>query len=317
MTTSTEDTRRPVRSTTAHSRELGEELRRVRKHLRLKGTTICNELGWSQAKLSKLEGGKRGTTKADVATLLGFYRADKTTRTRILGLVNKPDYGSFVRAHGGGSPDELVCLRMHEAQAKTLTCYEPLVVPTLLHTELYAEALLTPILDRQEQRDAWIRSRTDRQAVLRRESAPKSVFFIHEVALHLVVDDATVMHDQCMQLSFMATWAELSLRVVPLSTGHAALRHAATRLTFSEHLKPLVYMQTDTATVFYDEKNTTTAVQRKFAALDELALSTAQSQTVFRRWAEVYDRAAPPEEPSTLTSLPKPTGPATGLPSTG
>ena len=270
-----EDTQHPARSTTARSRELGEELRRVREHLGFKGTTTCEELEWSQAKLSKLENGKRGTTEADVATLLGFYRADKATRARILELVNEPNHGSFLRAHGSDSPDDLACLRMHEAQARMLTCYEPLMVPTLLHTEQYAEALLIQSLGCREQRDAWVRSRMNRQAVLRRESPPTAVFFIHEAALHLVVGDAQVMHDQCMQLSFMATWAELSLRVVPLATGHAALRHAATQLTFSEHLKPLVYMETGTATVFCDEETATSTVQRKFAALDELALSTA------------------------------------------
>src|SRR3954471_24488717 len=115
-----------VRLSTAHTRELGEELRRIRQRLGIKGTAICREVGWSPAKLSKLESGARGASEADIATLLGFYRADKNTRARVLGLVTAPYHGYFVRVHDEDSPDDVLCARIHEPTARSLTSYEPL-----------------------------------------------------------------------------------------------------------------------------------------------------------------------------------------------
>ncbi|WNV86945.1 helix-turn-helix transcriptional regulator [Umezawaea sp. Da 62-37] len=285
------DNGQPVgRLSTAHTREIGEELRRIRQCCGIKGTAICREVGWSPAKLSKLESGDRGAGEADVATLLGFYRVAKDTRNRILGMVTEPDLGYFMRMHDD-SPDDVLCARMHEARARTITGYEPLLVPSLLQSKAYAEALFGHVIGGQEQLVARLGSRVDRQAVLERESPPESEFYVHEAALSLVVGDTAVMHDQCMRLGFMARRPRLSLRVVPMSTGHAALRHSVTLLTFAEPLRPLACGETDTATVFFDEDTAIAAVRRKFTALDVLALSHERSEALVLHWAGVHDVA--------------------------
>ncbi|WNV88261.1 helix-turn-helix transcriptional regulator [Umezawaea sp. Da 62-37] len=282
-----------ARLSSAHSRELGEELRRVRVGLGIKASTLCEEVGWSSAKLSKLEGGTRGACEADVATLLGFYRADKAVRARVLELVKQSDRGCFVRAHHDASPDDVLCARMHEAVARTLTCYQPLLLPSLLRSKAYAEALLGHAGAGGEQRDSRLGHLAARQEVLHRESAPEAVVFIHEAALHLVVGGPAVMHDQCMRLCFMADRARLGLRVVPMSAGHPALRCSATLLTFAEPLKPLAFSETATATAFFDEDTAIAAVRRKFAALGAMALGVEESRAVFRRWAVAYDTTDP------------------------
>ena len=300
MTKPTEDVRQQVRSTTARSRELGAELRRVRKRAGRGGAAACKEIEWSQAKLSKLESGRRGTSEADIATLLGLYRADKATRARILDLFREPERDHFTRAHGDEPPDEVLPVRMHEALARTLHCYEPLVVPRLLQTESYAMALLDPAVVTGDHHAAWLVSHTDRQKVLGGASAPETVIFLHETALSLVVGDADVMHDQCMNLGFLADRARLSLRVVPLSAGGcAALRHPCTRLTFTAPLEPLVYTEIETATVFSDHHRVTAAVQRKFETLNEVALDALRSRAAIGHWADVHGRVARPDGDAT------------------
>ncbi|HEX6341386.1 helix-turn-helix transcriptional regulator [Umezawaea sp.] len=294
MTTSPDNEQPSYRLANAHSRELGEELRRIRLDLGLKGTVVCQDVEWSPSKLSKLESGVRGASEADVATLLGLYRVGKAARTRVLGLATEPDYGLFVRAHHNASPDDVLCVRMHEATARTLTCYQPLLLPSLLHTSAYAEALLRHTCTSGEQLGVWLDARAARQEALHQEAAPEAVFFIHEAALRLVVGDTSVMHDQCLHLGFMAEQPRFTLRVIPVSTGHPALRHAVTLLTFAAPLKPLGYSETDTATVFFDEDTAIATVQRKFAALDRLVLGVEQSKDVFRHWADVYDSAELP-----------------------
>jgi transcriptional regulator with XRE-family HTH domain len=269
------------RPTSAHSREFGEELRQIRKQVGLTGTFVEQKLEWPMGKLSRLEGGMHGASDGDLGALLGTYGADKATRTKITRLSGEQDRGCFVRPHQIDAPDVLLCLRIHEACALTITCFEPLVVPPLAQTALYAQALSAP--------QTQVQARMERQEVLRGPSSPDTVFYIHEAALHLVVGDAATMHDQCMRLAFMCDWTRVTPRVVPLSAGaHAALRHVSAYLTFAGPLKPLAYAETDTATVFFDDAVAAWEQRQKFALLDRLALDVEQSRKIFDYWAGVY-----------------------------
>ncbi|WP_143193129.1 helix-turn-helix domain-containing protein, partial [Saccharothrix sp. CB00851] len=79
--------KQPVRLSSARSRELGEELRRVRRRARMSSGLLAEALGWSLGKLSKLETGSRGTSGWEIGTLLGRCGADKTTRERIMAVA--------------------------------------------------------------------------------------------------------------------------------------------------------------------------------------------------------------------------------------
>ncbi|MFC6091753.1 helix-turn-helix domain-containing protein [Saccharothrix lopnurensis] len=107
-----------ARLSTARSRELGEELRRIRREANLSSGWVSEVLGWSLGKSSKLETGSRGTSVWEIGTLVGRCGADKATRDRILALVAEPDTGSFLRPHHTGPDDltltgdeDLVCKR--------------------------------------------------------------------------------------------------------------------------------------------------------------------------------------------------------------
>lgn len=274
--------RPPARLSTARSRELGEELRRVRQRARMSSGSVADALGWSLGKLSKLETGSRGTSPWEIGTLLGRCAADKPTRDRILAIASEPDTGNFLRLHNP-SPDTLTALTVHEQAARTVTAYEPLAIPSLAQTEDYAYALT---------RDKTIaQARMTRQDGLRRPGGPETVFYIHETALRLVVGDPKVMRDQLLRLTLMCGWARISPRVIPMSAhSHTALRHAATLLTFAGPVKPLAYTETDTATVFHDDPNTVLTYQAKMRHLERLTLTREQSRDLFARWADAYDR---------------------------
>ncbi|MFJ6674456.1 helix-turn-helix domain-containing protein [Actinosynnema sp. NPDC091369] len=271
-----------TRLSTARSRELGEELRRVRHKARMSSGFLADALGWSLGKLSKLETGSRGTSPWEIGTLLGRCGADKPTRDRILAIASESDSGNFVRRHDPG-PDAITAVYVHEHAALTLTTYEPLVIPSLAQTEDYAYAL-TGDHDATEARMA-------RQETLRRPGGPETVIYVHEAALRLVVGDAKVMRDQLLRLTLMCGWARISPRIIPMSAEpHSVLRHPGTLLTFPSPLKPLAYAETEIATVFHDEPTAIAAYEAKMRHLESLVLSPVQSRDVFARWADAYDR---------------------------
>ncbi|MEV1118862.1 helix-turn-helix transcriptional regulator [Actinosynnema sp. NPDC049800] len=273
--------KQPIRLSSARSRELGEELRRVRHRARMSSALLSEALGWSLGKLSKLETGSRGTSAWEIGTLLGRCGADKTTRERVMAVVNEPDTGSFLRLHGG-APDSLLALSLHEQMALSVAVYEPLTIPSLAQTEEYACSLSGKEV---------VEARLSRQDVLRRPGGPDAVLYIHEAAIRLVVGGPEVMRDQMLRLTMMCGWEHMSVRLVPFSavTG-AALRGAAGLLTFAEPVKPVAYAETDAATVFHDDPHVVGAYEAKMRQLKRLALSVEQSRAVFARWADVYDR---------------------------
>lgn len=61
MTTGQPLLSRPVKDheTTARSRELGIELRRARERIGYTGGQLARKLGWSNSRISRLEGGMR------------------------------------------------------------------------------------------------------------------------------------------------------------------------------------------------------------------------------------------------------------------
>jgi hypothetical protein len=281
---SEEKQQQSVRLSTAHSRELGEELRRARRRVRMSATEVVDIMQWSVGKLSKLETGTRGTSLWDIASLLGLYQVDKAIRDRIMALAAELDTGSFLRRHGG-APDTLVTLSVHEPVARTITAYEALTIPTPAQTEEYALALTgCPEV---------VQACMERQRAVPRPGRRVTTLYLHEAALGLTVGTPSVMRDQLLHLTLMGGWADTHIRVVPQARGHhSALRHPATLLTFDDPFRPLVYVETDAATVFHEDAKVVDAYRRKMQDIDRLALDPVESRRTLARWAGVYEREA-------------------------
>jgi len=279
----------PARMSSAQSRELGAELRQIRRAAGYRANKLAKELGWSQAKVSKLERGWRGTSAWDIAALLGRCSTDKPTRDRILNLVQEAQLGYYLRPHHSYA-DGLLSLNIHESAAATLLCYEPMRIPALIQARSYASSLLNPIFSSLEQVELMVQNRMDRQSNLQKNEDATSVFYIHEVALNLQVGNIATMHGQMKWLAFLCDLERIQPRVIPLATGgHSALCSSATLLTFDKGTAPLSYTETDVTTAFVDDEGAIDRYRWKFAVLDELALDVRQSRAIFEQRADFYD----------------------------
>ncbi|MGM1064075.1 helix-turn-helix domain-containing protein [Saccharothrix sp. Mg75] len=272
-----------TRLSTARSRELGEELRRVRHAAGLSSAEVAESLGWSLGKLSKLETGSRGTSQWEIAIMVGRCGADKATRDRVMAIVHEPDTGSFTRSHHG-SPDTLTALTVHERLAGDVVAYEPLTVPALAQTAAYARALTG-----DENLTSVRAARLDR--LLHSRTPPHITLYVHETALRLVVGDRAVMRDQLLHLALLIGRPDVTVHVIPMTASpHPALRHHATLLTFAPPLPPLAYSESGLATVFHDHPDAIEHYRHRMRELHARALPEAQSGQVIARWADVYDK---------------------------
>lgn len=280
-----------AQTSTAHSRELGEQLRRARHRAGFDGRELSYRLGWSQSKLSLLEHGHRGTCEADVVLYLGYCRADRETVARALELVRERDIGYLVRPHEAHLSDSLCTLILHESTASLISKYEPMVIPGLLQTAEYARAMIAgAAVDPPDAVEALVQARMARQRVLSGPWPPQSTFFVHEAALRCSVGGAQIMHEQLLRLVLMCSWQHMTIRVVPfVAGGSPLLRSGFTLMEHPDH-GPVAYVETDTASLFLEKRETITCYRRRLTFLADRALDGGESRSLLARWASRYDQ---------------------------
>ncbi|MDX8051064.1 helix-turn-helix transcriptional regulator [Lentzea sp. BCCO 10_0798] len=250
-----------VTTSTAYSRDLGDELRRLRQRFTgLRGRAMALQLGWDPSKVSNLEHGKIRGSDIDLAQYLTVCGKDIDYFEDFLRR-----YHNAFDQYLAQMPNNTRTLAMTEAMATGITAYDVLTVNSLLQTPNYARALQAATGQPAED--------LDRQAVMRRPNGPRCVFYLHELALRMRLGTRQVMEEQYVWL--LANSA--IIRVVPEEAATAAFQSACTLFEF-EKAPPLVYAESDLAKVFAQGEAAVERSRRLFDLLDEIALDENQTR---------------------------------------
>lgn len=280
------------RETTIRSRELGEGLRAAMRGAGFTARQAGEKLGWSDSRVSRLLSGKRGGTEVDVSAFLAVCEVTGGERDRLLALCRQMGTKGWLQQHGGDLPKQLRTLIDHEDLAVDIRAFEPIVVPGLLQTGDYARALLsgTRTLPVEEIEDR-VATRLARQSLL--GSGARFTFFVHEFALRLPASTPEVMSEQLHHLLRLSVRPYLTLRVVPASAGvHAGIAGAFQLMAFAE-FRPIVYLDSQTASIFLEEPEEIAAYRRSLSALADDALDEGQSRELIA--AVAVEQYADPE----------------------
>jgi hypothetical protein len=196
---------------TAYSRDLGDELRRLRETCTgLSGNKLAEKLGWDPSKVSTVEHGKARASEIDLIQYLSMCGKD-------IDYVNdfRRRYQYAFDEYIVQVSDNLRTVAMAEATATGITSYSPQAVPGLTQTPEYADGLYRMTGMVTEARiPTLVQFRIDRQTVLRRHDRPTCLFYVHEHALQLQIGNAHVMEDQYARLLFHTH----TIRIVPADT---------------------------------------------------------------------------------------------------
>jgi len=122
---------------TARRRELGSELRVLRKRRNMSGHELGRRLEWAPSNISRLETGVRPLPVTDVAVFLGSCGASLQEQRRLLKIAATTDDLYWVRPYFDQLADPLKSLVIQENLAESITVYEPGVIPGLQQTETY------------------------------------------------------------------------------------------------------------------------------------------------------------------------------------
>jgi transcriptional regulator with XRE-family HTH domain len=276
---------------TARRRELGSELRILRKRRGMSGHELGRRLEWPPSNISRLETGVRPLPIVDVAMFLATCNATGAERDRLLKLAATADDLYWVRPYFGELADPMKSLIVQEALAESIAVYEPAVIPGLQQTEPYMRKIFEFDGRHMPERiEFLIKARLDRQSVLSRRNPPRCKYFIHERALRSVVGGPRIMYEQLLHLVLSSNLPRCSVRVVPESA--ASLRTLDSPfniLEFADH-PAAVYADSYAAGVFIDDRLGVEAYYVLGARLEQEALNEGDSRQWLTQRASEYDR---------------------------
>jgi hypothetical protein len=176
-----------------------------------------------------------------------------------------------------------------EATATQLRLFEHSLVPGLLQTEDYAQAVLVEEPNTSADQTAQlVAARLSRQAALARDGRPLVWALIDEAALNRPVGGATVMHEQLLHLASIAEKPNVTVQVMPVSTGAHCCLTGAFAVADVDGAGPSAYLETVTDGYIADSPPVVAKVILKFDSLRSEALTRTESRAMILKRAEGY-----------------------------
>jgi transcriptional regulator with XRE-family HTH domain len=227
---------------------LCRELARLRQERELTQAQVARELGWSPAKLIKIEGGLGSIATADLDVLLTRYGITAESTRELLHARNRDAREpGWWDAYAGQISGTYLQYVGYEAGAASIRQFQISLIPGLLQTPEYAD-----VVTRVGAADArWVvpvaELRLRRQSQLASRSAPpRQLFVIEEAAIrrHVGVSrDPAIMPDQLHSIARRAEQDPLvTVRVIPFGAGaHTGMFGPFTLLGFDEGLPDILY----------------------------------------------------------------------------
>ncbi|WP_434590929.1 helix-turn-helix domain-containing protein [Streptomyces sp. A5-4] len=266
---------------TVRRRRLGQELRRLRE---LKGMTaeeVAERLLVSQSKISRLENGRRSISQRDVRDLCGVYDVeDHRIVDSLMQMAKDSRQQGWWHAFGDIPYSVYIGL---ETDAASLRVYESLIVPGLLQTREYAQAVIEGMWPEatQNEIDKRIQIRLKRQDRLTDPANPLRFWaVIDEALLRRVVGNHQVMADQLNHLAELSEQPHVTLQVLPYDVGaHPGMYGKFAILEFQETMDAsVVYLEGVTSDLYLEKTADVQSYSVMYEHLRAKALSAEQSR---------------------------------------
>jgi transcriptional regulator with XRE-family HTH domain len=250
----------------------------LREQRGMSGAQVAKTLGVSPSKISRIETGNSGMQVADVAALLGVYQVSAAKREALLGLLHRVDQKGWWERQAG-LPALWRALIDFENKATRIQSYQSLVLPGLLQTGEYCEAVIRAIDETlsSAELDNLVASRMARQTVLTRSAAPQFLAVIHEAALRIPVGGPGVMKRQLHHLLSIAERPNIEVRAVPVDMGaNVSLSGPFMILEFADE-PPMVHVENQITGVFLEKDADVAGYRLAFRNIRDTSLGSAET----------------------------------------
>ncbi|KUP97587.1 helix-turn-helix domain-containing protein [Thermobifida cellulosilytica] len=275
--------RMPVRR-----RHLVIQLKRLRREAGLSQDEVWKALGWSRAKLQRLEAGDFQRLRAgDIMALCQIYKADEAVAQELIQIARdsrteKPWWTQYKDV----LPGAFLGL---ETEATLIQEYNIALVPGLLQTRDYTAALMRTSVDihGEEEIRRRLEIRAERQrAVLDRDNPPMVMAVIDEAAVRRQIGGGETMKSQVRHLIELSERPRVDIQVLPFAAGaHAAAGIPFTILGFdgTDAAGSVVYLETHKDGYYLDTDEEIARYRLIFGRTQGSAMSVEDSRDFLER----------------------------------
>jgi transcriptional regulator with XRE-family HTH domain len=278
---------------TVRRRRLGQELRRLREQRGMTAEEVADRLLVSQSKISRLENGRRSISQRDVRDLCGVYEVeDRRIVDSLMQMAKESRQQGWWHAFGDIPYSVYIGL---ETDAASLRVYEPQVVPGLLQTGAYAEAVVAGALPEATGADIErrVQVRIRRQDRIRESRTPLRLWAVlDESVLRREVGGKHTMAEQLGYLIEMSQQPHVTLQVMPFSMGaHPGVNGQYAILEFPDASdSTVIYLEGVTSDLYLEKANDVQNYSVMYEHLRAQALNPDQTREFIEKVAKEYAR---------------------------
>ena len=249
---------------------------------------VATALECSLSKVSRIETGHVKATPRDVRDMLELYRVNGVQRDELIQLARDArERGWWTRF--GDSASRIELLVGLETEATRVSEFHVLVVPGLLQTREYAEAIFRafdPELD-DDAIQPRVELRLARQEILEQDQPLQLHVILDESVLRRSVGGRKVMREQLEHLLERARWPNIKVQVLPFDRGeHTAILGSFTLLRFEPAGRhpDVVYIETEADDLYLEQPDELRRYTAVFDRLQASALDAIASRQLIQRF---------------------------------
>lgn len=234
---------------------------------------LARQLGLSHGTVSQWETGKRIPRPEDVARVLTALGVTGDDVERIIDLARGANEPNWLTVGVPGASQQLAGAIECESTAKTITWWEPMLIPGLLQTGDYARSVITLGGVSRTEVETLVHIRMGRRDVLTRREPAHLIALIGEAAIRDRVGSPEVMADQLRHLVEMATQPNITVQIVPSGIGwHPGLVGPFTMFDFPDS-PPIVHLEHHRSGVFLSDEGDVEDYRTAATTLRHLSMS--------------------------------------------
>ncbi len=255
---------------------------------------VAERLGWSAAKVSRIETARVGITSPDLTKMLDLYELDPGKRPGLHALARTARTKGWWDAYAESLPSDYATYIQLEADAAFIRSYDAMIVHGLLQTEDYAGEIIRSALmglSSPGEVERRVEVRMTRQNLLLREESPLRFWnVIDEAALTRRVGSAAVMRGQYAKLREFADRDNVTIQVLPSANAtHPATAGTFAVLEFRESYEPdVAYVETMTSILYVESDAELYRYTLAFDHLRAMALGPDESKKLIMRLTEQF-----------------------------
>jgi transcriptional regulator with XRE-family HTH domain len=204
-------------------RRLRTELRRARSGAELTQDQVARAMDWSLSKIIRIETGAVGISTNDLKALLSLYKIQDPARTNeLVELARASRQTSWWSKYREDISPQYMQYIEYEEAASVLRTYDPLVVPGLLQTNEYIDAIFRKVAD-PDISAHLVQARTEirlaRQHLLEQASPLDLICVLDEAVIQRLAGERSIAPGQIERLISLATRPNITIEILPFDAG--------------------------------------------------------------------------------------------------